>query len=339
MRLSLSKCVTMFAMMFSLVAGSQGQWKVSKTFPIGGDGSWDYLTVDSATHRLFVPRSTHTMVIDGRTGKVLGDIPGQKIAHGVALVPKLSRGFISDGGGAVVVFDLKTYRTLGTLTSEQDSDGIIYDPVSGLILMVSGDGGSLMTFRPDIDPVYGKIGPSIALGGAPEFLAADNAGMVYINLEDKDNVAVVELATQKVIAHWPVGPGGAPVGMSLDEKEHLLVIGGRNPQKMVLMSTQGGKVVGSIPIGPSVDATKIDSGDMLASCGDSTLAVVRETSPGKFETMQTVATGPGARTMGVDTSTHTIYMPTADFLPQELGSNRRPQPKPGTFKLLVVTKQ
>src|SRR5437016_5258711 len=136
-------------------------WEVVKTFPIGGPGGWDYLTVDPQTHRLYVPRSTHTMVIDSETGKTIADIPGQKIAHGVAIVPSAGRGFISDGGGdgAIVIFDLKTNATLGTIVAQPDADGIIFDPASGRVLVVSGDKGTLMSLKPDIDPKNGKIDP------------------------------------------------------------------------------------------------------------------------------------------------------------------------------------
>ena len=155
---------------------------------IGGEGGWDYVTVDAPTHRIFVTRSTHTQVINADSGKVLGDIPGQKRSHGIALVPSLNRGFITDGGGSgqIIVFDLKTYAVLGTLATMPDSDGIVYDPGQNLVLAVSGDEGKLMAFSPDIDP-NGKIPPAIDLGGKPEFLAADGAGMAYVNLEDKDS--------------------------------------------------------------------------------------------------------------------------------------------------------
>src|SRR5450631_4170809 len=174
-------------------------WEVVKTFHIGGAGSWDYLTVDPQTHRLYVPRSTHTMVIDSVTGKTIADIPGQKIAHGVAIVPAAGRGFISDGGGdgAVVIFDLKTNAILGTIAAQPDADGIIFDPATGLVLVVSGDNGVLMTLKPDVDPKTGSIDAPIDLGGKPEFLASDGAGKVYINLEDKDQVSVVALTARK----------------------------------------------------------------------------------------------------------------------------------------------
>jgi hypothetical protein len=154
------------------------------------------------------------MVIDPESGKVIGDIPGQKVAHGVAIVPKAGRGFISDGGGdgAIVIFDLKTHAVLGTLTALPDADGIISDPTSGRVLVVSGRGKALMSFPPDIDPGKGKIDPPIALRGEPEFLAADESGKVYINLMDTNEVTVVDLKTRKVLANWPVAPGGRAGG-------------------------------------------------------------------------------------------------------------------------------
>jgi DNA-binding beta-propeller fold protein YncE len=232
-----------------LPAYAQNAWEVVKTFQIGGAGGWDYFTLDSATHRLFVTRSTHTMVIDSESGKTIADIPGQKGSHGVAIVPSAGRGFISDGGGngAVVIFDLKTYAVLGSIVTEPDTDGIIFDPTSGLVLTVSGDGGTLMTLKPDIDPNSGKIDAPIALGGKPEFLASDGAGKVYINLVDKNEVAVVDIKSRKVVARWSVAPGGAPVGMTIDTKKKRLFIGCRKPQKLIVMSTEDGKVLADLP--------------------------------------------------------------------------------------------
>jgi hypothetical protein len=320
-----------------LPALAQTQWDVTKTIHIGGEGAWDYVTVDAATHRLFVTRSTHTQVIDAVTGKVLGDVPGQKRSHGTAIVPALNRGFITDGGGtgAIVVFNLKTYATLGTLATMPDSDGIIYDEADNLVLAVSGDGGALMTIKPDIDP-NGKIDPPIELGGAPEFLAYDDAGKAYVNLEDKALVAVVDLKTRKVIARWPVAPGGHPVGMAIDRKTHRLFIGCRNPQKLIVMSTEDGKILADLPIGAGVDATKFHAGHAFASCGDGTLTVAAEKA-GKFELEQVVKTPAGARTMGVDDSTGKLYLPTAELeAPAPGAPSRRPRPKPDTFMIVEV---
>jgi DNA-binding beta-propeller fold protein YncE len=329
--------VSALALASCLPVLAQAQWDVLKTTHIGGEGGWDYVTVDAATHRLFVTRSTHTQIIDADSGKVLGDVPGQKRSHGTAIVSDLNRGFITDGGGsgAIIVFDLKTYAVLGTLAAMPDSDGIVYDKPDNLVLAVSGDGNSLITFKPDIDPANGKIDPPIALGGAPEFLAYAG-GKAYVNLEDKDMVAVVDLKTRQVTARWPVAPGGHPVGMAIDRRNHRLFIGCRNPQKLIVMSTEDGKVLADLPIGSGVDATKFHAGHAFASCGDGTLTVAGE-KDGKFVVEQVVKTPNGARTMGVNDANNHVYLPTAELEPPAPGAaSKRPRPKPDTFMIVEV---
>ena len=321
----------------TITANAQSGWKVKNTYQVGGEGGWDYVTADAQTHRLFVTRSSHTQVIDADSGKVLGDIPGQKTSHGVAIVPKLNRGFITDGGGSgsIVIFDLTSYAVLGKIPTVPDSDGIIYDEKTNHVLAVSGDGGVLMTFRPDIDPKNGKIDPPIQLGGAPEFLATDGSGKVFINMEDKDVVAVVDLNSRKVVERWPVAPGGHPVGLSMDPAAHRLFIGCRNPQKMVVMNSETGKVEASVPIGAGVDATGFDNGEAFASCRDGAL-IAAHAGAGGFKIDQTIKTPEGARTLSIDHTTHRIYLPTAQFEPATTG---RPKPKPGTFTIVVVDRQ
>jgi hypothetical protein len=315
---------------------SIGTYHVAATFHVGGVGGWDYLTVDPEHHLLFVPRSSHTLVLDAATGKTVADIPGQNRNHGVALVPDVGRGFISDGDDAsVVVFDLKTYQVLGKLQAEKDADGIIYDPASKKVLLVSGDGGVLIPISADVNPVSGKTDPRIVLGGKPEFLVADGRGRAYINLVDKNQVAVVDTKTAAVVAHWSTAPGGSPVGMSMDLEHRRLFIGCRNPRKMIVMSADDGKVLADLPIGDGVDATQFD-GTAFASCSDGMLTVVGETSPGKFEVVQTVNTKPSARTMGLDAKTHTLYLPTAEFEPP--AGKSRPVAKPDTFMIVVVSR-
>lgn len=329
-RILTSLPILLFASLLPIQA--QTDWQVAKTFNVGSQGGWDYLTVDPQTHRLYVPRATHTMVIDSETGSTIADIPGQKIAHGVAVVPKAGRGFITDGGGkgAIVIFDLKTNAVLGSIVAQPDADGIIYDSASDRVVVVSGDGGTLMTIKPDIDPKTGTIETPVTLGGAPEFLASDGAGKVYVNLMDKNEVAVVDMQGRKVVNRWPVAPGGAPVGMSIDNDKHRLLIGCRKPQKLIVMSTENGKVLADLPIGDHVDAVKIDKGQIFASCGDGTLAVASETSPGKFAIVQTVKTPAGARTMGLDSTTHRIYLPTSTGAG---GAAKR-----GNFVIVVVSR-
>jgi len=311
-------------------------YRVAQTFHVGGEGRWDYLTVDPEHKLLFVPRTTHTMVLDAHTGKVVADIPGQKRNHGVAIVPSAGRGFITDGEDvSVTVFDLKTYAVLGKVKAAEDADGVIYDPGSGKVLAVCGDAGVLIPISPDLDVRTGKADAPVELGGKPEFLAADGRGRAYINLVDKDQVAVVDTKTMKVLNKWPTGPGGSPVGMAMDVARRRLFIGCRKPQKLVVMDANDGKVIAALPIGAGVDATKFD-GDAFASCADGTLTVARESAPDKFEVVQTVQTPRGARTMGLDPATHALYLPTAEFEPASEGQ-RRPTPKPGSFMIVVVS--
>ena len=320
----------------SSISSYAGSYHVSQTLHVGGEGGWDYLTVDSEHKLLYVPRSTHTLVIDAGAGKIVADIPGQKRNHGVTVVLSAGRGFITDGAdGSVTVFDLKTYSVLGKIKAAEDADGVIYDPASGKVLVVCGDAGVMIPISPELDVATGKADASVELGGKPEFLAADGNGKAYINLVDKDQVAVVDTKTMKVLSKWPTTPGGSPVGMSMDTAKHRLFIGCRKPQKLIVMDADDGKVLADLDIGAGVDATKFD-GDAFASCADGTLTVAREESAGNFHIVQTVQTPRGARTMGLDPTTHTLYLPTAEFEPPATGQSR-PRPKPGSFMIVVVS--
>jgi DNA-binding beta-propeller fold protein YncE len=184
-------------------------------------------------------------------------------------------------------------------------------------------------------PERGRV-DTIQLGGGPESFAFDGKGKVYINLEDKDVVAVVDLGSRSVIARWPVAPGGKPVGMAMDPEGKHLFVGCRKPQKLVVMNTSNGRVEAALPIGSGVDADAFDSKNAFASCGDGTLTAV-VTENGKYIVAQVLRTRSGARTLGVDRSTHKLFLPAADFEPTQPGN--RPQPKPGTFMIVVVSRQ
>ena len=322
----------MFALAGMAATCALGEWKIVKTFAVGGTGGWDYLTVDPHTHRLYVPRTNHTLVIDSETGKTIADIAGQKNAHGVAIAQSAGRGFISDGGGdgAIVIFDLKTNAVLGSLAAMEDADGIIYDDASGKVLVVSGRGKTLMVFSPDIDPHGGKIEGRIALRGEPEFLAAAPDGKVYVDLMDTNQVAVVDLAAQKVLTHWSVTPGGSPVGLAIDPARGRLFIGCRKPAKLIAISTKDGAVVADLPIGESMDAVKTDRGQVFASTAVSQLFVA---GGEKFAVAQVVGTSEGARTMGIDPSTHRIYLPAAEYATTPNGKRTV---KPGSFVILAA---
>ncbi len=321
----------------SAAADGSGPFEVSDTWHIGGKGGFDYVTLDSQSKRLYIPRTTHTQVLDLTTGKVVADIPGQQGNHGVALNRQVGRGFISDGPGIVVIFDLKTNAVLGKVQVDRGADGIINDRGSKRIFVACGASGCVVPVPVDVDPAGGKADAAIELGGKPESMAADGQGRVYVNLEDKDQVAVVDSKALKVLEKWSIAPGGMPVGMQIDPEHHRLFVGCREPQKLIVLNTEDGHALADLPIGVGCDAVKFDAGNIFASCREGILNVARETSPGKFEIIQNLKTRVGAKTMALDHATHSIYLPTAEF-GEATGTGRRgrPKAKPDSFMVLVV---
>ncbi|MGN6505261.1 MAG: YncE family protein [Tepidisphaeraceae bacterium] len=321
------------------VAGDVAAFRVEKTFSIGGPGRWDYVTVDAQTHRLYLTRSTHTDVIDDLSGHVIGDIPGGEGLHGVALVPQVNRGYISDGRASeLIVFDLKTNAVLGKIPAADDVDGIIYDAGSDRVLASCGDAEQLIVLDPHADLATAKV-KKIDLGGKPESLAADGKGRAYVCLHDKASSDGVEVASGKVLDRWSTGTGIAPTGLAIDAKNGRLFVGCRN-QKLVVLSTADGKVLAELPIGAGNDACDFDpgTGEAFASCGDGTVSVAKETSPGAFGVVQTLTTRPGGRTAGLDRSTHTLFVPFAELEPAPAGQKKRPAMKPGSFQVLVISR-
>lgn len=340
-RLMLAIAVAIVAAASAAIAAEMAPlaYHLVATFKVGGDGGWDYATLKDDGRVLYVTRTTHTMVIDVASGKVLADIPGQQRSHGVALVPEAGRGFISDGGnGSVLIFDLKTRKPLGSVPAAADADAIIYDPASNRVLVMCGDAHQMVAIAPDVNPAGGRPAATVDLGGQPEFAVADGKGKVFVNIVDKDEVAVVDTRAMKVIARWPTAPGGRPTGLSMDRATRRLFIGCRN-NKLVVMNADDGKIIADFPIGAFVDATAFRDGLAFASCGDGTLTIIREVSPDKFEVAQVVKTQLGARTMAVDQTGIMIYLPTADlkFAPGSTPERPRPIPVPGTFRILEVT--
>ncbi len=303
-------------------------YAVKQTLAIGGDGGFDYATIDRDGKLLYLPRSSHTQVVDVVSGKVVADIPDNLRSHGVALVPDEGRGFISNGGdGTVQVFDLKSNQSLGKIKAAEDADCIIYDPASKNVLAFCGDANEMVSIPTNVDVKDGKANAMVDLGGKPEFAVSDGHGKVFVNLVDKDKVAVIDTMAMKVNDKWPVAPGGRPVSMAMDRTAKRLFVGCRN-QKLIVMSAKDGKVIADLPIGAGVDATVFRNGTVFASCGDGTLSVIRETSPEKYEVAQVVKTAPRAKTMAINERTGTIYLPTAEGQGRSI--------IPGSFKVLVV---
>ncbi len=325
--------------LISATAHAASGYHVINKLPLGGEGGWDYLTVDSAAHRLYISRGTHVMVIDTVTEKVIGDIPDTPGVHGIALAPKLNRGFISNGkANTATLFDIKTLKVIGQVKTGENPDAIIYEPISQRVFTFNGKSKDATVF----DASSGTVLGTIALGGKPEFAAADNKGRVFVNIEDTNEV--VELDSRKLIItkRYSLSPCAEPTGMAIDI-EHHRIFSGCHSKVMAVMDTQSGKVIGTVPIGEGVDANAFDAetGLVFSSNGEGTLTVVREISPGKFDT-ETIPTQRGARTMALDTKTHKIYLPTAEFGPVPAALAGAPKPRPtmikDSFAVLVIGK-
>ncbi len=313
-------------------------YHVMKKIHLGGEGGWDYVTVDSVARRLYVSRSTHVMVVDIDTDKLVGDIPDTPGVHGIALAPELSRGFISNGkADTATIFDLNTLKVLGRVKTGNNPDAILYDPVSKRVFTFNGRSHDATVF----DAVSAAVLGSIALGGKPEFAVTDGKGKVYVNIEDTSEVVEIDSQKLTVIKRSSLKPCREPTGMAIDA-EHHRVYSGCHSKVMAVLDTETGKAIAFVPIGEGVDGNGYDPGTGLvfSSNGDGTLTVAREVSPGRFEVVETVVTERGSRTMALDPRTHNIYLPAALFAPSPSATPEAPKPRPimikDSFTILVV---
>jgi DNA-binding beta-propeller fold protein YncE len=316
----------------AMAATASGYHSLAKV-TLGGEGFWDYLAMDAVARRLYISRWTHVMVVDADSYQVVGDIPGIEGVHGIAIAREFGRGFISeDEANRVTIFDLKTLKKIGSATTGQNPDAVIYDPASKRVFAFSGHDGTATA----IDAATGSVAGTINLGGSPEYAAADREGHIYNNLEDKNEVVEIDSKTLKIVNRWPLAPGESPSAMAIDLRHRRLFIGCHN-KMMVVMDADSGKVVASPPIGEGVDAARFDPGSQLlfSSNGDGTLTVIHEDSPDKYSVIDNVQTERGARTMELDKKTHRIYTVTADLGPQPTEPHEPPTMVPGTFRLLV----
>src|SRR5215469_11653841 len=302
----------------------------------GGSEYFDYITFDPASRRVYLSHGTEVKVLDADNDKVIGDISGLKRDHGVAIVPELGRGFISDGdAGEVAIFDLKTLKITGHIKTDKDSDSILYDPASKHIFCFNGEPNSVSV----IDPSAGKVIATLPLGGAPEQAVADGKGMIFDNLEDKNEVIAIDSRAMKIKARWPVAPGAQPVSMAMDRENRRLFIGCRNPKVFLVMDADSGKIIGKpFPIGARVDSSVFDPETKRAACstGDGTIHIFHEDSPDVISPVQTVQTEFGAKTMALDAKTHNLLVDTSDFeTPPADEKQKAPQPraKTGSFRL------
>jgi DNA-binding beta-propeller fold protein YncE len=308
-----------------------------KKVTLGGEGGWDYLSADPVSHRAFLSRGTHIMVVDA-DGNVVGDIPNVQGTHGAQLVNEFNRGFSSNGRtNSVTIFDLKTLAVINEvkLPMADGPDGFAYDPASKNVFVFnarSHDGTG-------VNAKTGEVAGTVPLAGKPEAAAADGMGHMFVNIEDKAELQEFDSKEFKVMNTWPLATCEEPTGMAIDTAHKRIFIGCHS--KVMLVADYSGKVVASVPIGQGVDAANFDPATQyaFASCGDGTITVTHEDSPDKYTVVETLSTQRGARTMTLDTSNHRVFTITSDFGPPPAATPDNPNPRPvsvpGTFTLLI----
>jgi DNA-binding beta-propeller fold protein YncE len=323
-----------------LAAQSARSYEITHSYPVGGDGSWDYLVPDAPRHRVFIGRQDRVMVVDETSGKLLGEVTGLHRAHGTAIAEMAGHGFATSGDdSAVVMFDLGTFKELGRVHAAEDADAIIYDAPSNRVFTFNGDAHSSTV----IDAASGKLVANIDLGGKPEYGASAGDGKVYANLTDKGEVVEIDAKTLRVTHRWPTAPCKNPVAMAIDVAHQRLFSGCRSGV-MAVLDYRSGTVVATVPIGAGVDGAAFDpaTGDAFAANADGTLTVIHQDTPDSYRVVQTVKTMPGSRNLGLDPVTHAVYLAGATFEPvaADAGATRqRPKMVPGSFVVLVVERR
>jgi DNA-binding beta-propeller fold protein YncE len=329
--------VTFVAAAIAVAAGPG--YHVIKTYTLGGEGGWDYLTLDAASRHLYISRATHVIVIDADSGKAVGDIADTPGVHGIALDTGAGRGFVSNGReGTVSIFDMSTLKTLNKVKVGENPDAILYDSASKRVFTFNGHSHDSSA----LDAAKGEVVGTIKLDGKPEFGVSDGKGGVFVNIEDKSELVSLDPDKLVVKARWPLAPCEGPSGLAMDRKNRRLFSG--CDKLMAIVDADSGKVVSTLPICDGVDATAYDDETHLAfaSCHDGKLTVIQEESPNKFSVAETVTTQEGARTLALDPKTHQVYTVTAKFGPRPAPTADNPHPRPtilpDSFVVLVVGK-
>ena len=326
-------CAALIISSSSLIA--QSNYKIANKLHVEGEGGWDYLNVDEVNGRIFVSHATVAQVIDIKTGKLVGTIPDTKGIHGIAIANDLNKGFTSNGrDSSVTVFNLKTLEVITKIkVTGQNPDAILYDHFSQKIFTFNG-GSSNSTV---INANDNKVIATVQLDGKPEFSVTDGKGKVFVNIEDKSVINVINSTTLKVDQHWPIAPGEGPSGLALDNQNHRLfsVCGNK---LMVVTDAETGKIITSLPIGDRCDGVAFDP-EMkraYASNVEGSITVVQEENSNSFIVLETVKTQPGAKTIAIDKTSHHLYLTTAEYESAPSATNRRPPVKPNSFVILDI---
>ena len=321
----------------ALASPPRSGYHLVKSVPLGaapGDVEYfDYVTVDPVGRRVYVAHGTEVKVLDADNFTVVGSITGFKRCHGVALVPELNKGFITDGDAAqVIVFNIKTLKTSGAIKTFPDTDSITYDPSSKRVFTFNGDSKNSSV----IDPVTETVIKTIDMGGGPEQPVFDGKGLIYDNNEETSDVVIIDTHKLVVKSRWSTKPAGQSVALALDREHHRLFSAGRNPAMLVMMNTDNGKVLQSFPIAAGVDGNVYDpaKGLVFSSTRAGVLHVFHEDSPDKLTPMEEIKTEYGAKTMGLDPKTQNLFLVTSDFTPPAGPKGERKTIK-GTARVLI----
>jgi DNA-binding beta-propeller fold protein YncE len=313
-------------------------YTISQRIHLEGDGGWDYLTADDATGMLYVSHGKMVNIVNMSTGKSVATITDVNGVHGIAIAPEFNKGFISNGQDSnVTVFNTKDYSVIEKVkVTGKNPDAIIYEPFTKSIITWNGRTSNATV----IDAKTDKVIHTIPLAGKPEAAVSDGMGKVFVNIEDKGEVSMINVKTWKVEQNWSIAPGEEPSGLAFDKETHRLFSAAS--KLMVILDSETGKVIKTLPTGDRVDGAAFDPGLKRAyiSCGEGLLTVVQEVNKDSFNVIDNVPTQAGARTISVSSKTHKIYLPTAEFgpTPEKTADNPRPRPsvKPNTFTVLVV---
>jgi len=319
----------------ALVGAQAGSYRITRTYQLGGDGSWDYVVPDPPNHRLFIARQNRVMVIDEDSGKLLGEVTGINGAHGTAIAASSGHGFATSGNDrSVVMFDLKTFKALDRIPAAEDADAILYDAASNRVFTLNGDAHSSTV----IDPA-GKLITNIPLGGKPEYGAAAGDGKVYANLTDTSEVVEIDARNATVTRRWATTPCRQPVAMAIDVQHHRLFSGCRSGV-LAVSNYQAGTIVATAPIGTGVDGAAYDpaSADVFASNADGTLTVIHQDGPDQYHVTQTVTTPQFSRNLGLDPTNHRVFVAAAKFGPAPAGGRGRGPLLTDSFSVLVIAK-
>ena len=317
---------------------AEGTYRIADRIALGAPDRWDFLYFDASSNRVYVSHSTEVTVVDVGKKQVVGRIAGLDTSHGIVTVPELGRGYADSGNTkTVVVFDLKTLKTITTLPVGEDSDAMTYDPKSRRVFVMDADGAAFTA----IDAANDKALSTVPLGGKPESAVSDGAGRIYINIASTGEMAVVDAGRLAIAARWPLAGCESPHGLAIDTTAHRLFVSCEN-QIMQVVSGDTGKLVASLPIGKGTDAAAFDSVRKLAfsANGDGTVSVIAEKGPDKYVALPPVPTIPGARTMTVDPATGRLFIVAGDVsgtaAPSRPGRAGRVTFVPGSLKLLVL---